>query len=261
MANVLLTGATGMLGRALLSSGRLREHRVRAAARRVPAATAHDDVAWVQLDLLDGAGLETALEGIDVVLHAASAPKGDAERTEVDGTRRLLDAASRAGVGHFVYVSIVGVDRIPVAYYRHKLAAERIVAGASIPWSIVRGTQFHELIDTWCAGLAKSPLPLAMRGWQVQPIDATEFANALWQRVALGPARHAPDVAGPEVLEWPAVLSAWRAATGRRPLTIGLPIPGRLSRAMRNGAGCSPAHATGILTWRDWLARHYGPGA
>ena len=61
-----------------------------------------------------------------------------------------------ARVRHFVYVSIVGVDRIPVAYYRHKLEAERRVVAGGMPWTIVRATQFHDLIDVWCGALAKS---------------------------------------------------------------------------------------------------------
>ena len=259
--NLLLTGATGMLGSALLSSGRHRAHRVRAAARRVPLDQPIEGVEWRSVDLRTGGGLDSALDGVDVVLHAASAPRGESERTEVAGTQRLLDSASRAGVKHLVYVSIVGVDRIPLEYYRHKLAAETRVADGRVRWSIVRGTQFHELIDVWCRSLARSPVPLGMRGWQVQPIAAADFAGALWDTVEGPPQRRAPDVAGPEVLTWPEVLAAWRGATGRRPFAIGLPIPGALSRALRAGAACAPDHAVGRLTWKDWLARKYGPGA
>ena len=259
--NVLLTGATGTLGSALLASGRRREHGVRAAARRVPLDRPIEGVEWRSVDLLTGGGLDNAMAGVDVVLHAASAPRGEAERTEVDGTHRLLDAAKRARVKHVVYVSIVGVDRIPIDYYRHKLAAERHVAEGRVPWTIVRGTQFHDLIDTWCGALAKSPVPVGMRGWKVQPIHVADFADALWDTVAAAPRGRAPEVAGPQVLTWPEVVAAWRGATGRRPFALGLPIPGRLSRLMREGAACAPERAVGKLTWSDWLARKYGPGA
>ena len=258
---ILLTGATGTLGSALLASGRHRAHQVRAVARRVPAASPHEDIQWRSVDLLTGTGLSRALEGIETVVHAASAPRGKSEQTEVQGTQRLLDGAARANVKHFIYVSIVGVDRIPVAYYRHKLEAETRVSDGRVPWTIVRATQFHDLIDTWCGGLARFPLPVAMRGWKVQPVHVADLADVLWTAAEGSPQGRAPDVAGPEVLEWPAAVSAWRAATGRSPHVMGLPIPGRLSRAMREGAACAPAHATGVLTWRDWLARKYGPGA
>lgn len=258
--NILLTGATGTLGTALLASGRHREHRVRAAARRVPLDRPMEGVDWRSVDVLTGGGLDSALDGVDVVIHAASAPRGESQRTEVQGTQRLLDSATRAGVKHLIYVSIVGVDRIPVAYYRHKLAAETRVSDGRVRWTIVRGTQFHDLIDTWCRSLAKSPLPVGMRGWKVQPVHVADFAEVLWD-VAAGPARgRAPDVAGPQVLTWPEVVAAWRGATGRRPFAIGLPIPGELSRLMREGAACAPEHAVGSLSWSDWLARRYGPG-
>lgn len=255
---LLLTGATGTLARALLDSGRHRAHRVRALARRIPPATPHGDVEWRSVDLLTGAGLDEALAGIDVVLHAASAPRGESERTEVEGTRRLLEAVTRAGVKHFLYVSIVGVDRIPLDYYRHKLAAEALVRQATIPWTIVRGTQFFELVDIWARALARCRV--APAGWVIQPIHAAEFALALWDRIELGPARHAPDVAGPEVLDWPRLVREWQRSRGRRAPIVALPVPGRLSRALREGAACSPAHATGVLRWADWLNRRYGPG-
>lgn len=259
--NVLLTGATGMLGTALLASHARREHDVRAAARRVPLDRALEGVEWMSVDVRTGAGLDRAVAGTDVVLHAASAPRGEAERTEVEGTQRLLDAAARARVKHFVYVSIVGVDRIPFPYHRYKLAAEERVRGHKVPWTILRGPPFHDLIDVWCRALAKLRVPIAMRGWKTQPVHVAEFADELWRIVADAPRRRAPDFAGPEVLTWPEVVMEWRRATGRSAFALGVPVPGRLSRVMREGAACAPDRAVGKLTWRDWLARKYGPGA
>lgn len=77
------------------------------------------------MNVVDESDVRTALEDIDVVVHAATAPRGDSEAVDVRGTERLLEAAADAGVANFVYVSIVGVDEIPYSYYKHKLAAER----------------------------------------------------------------------------------------------------------------------------------------
>lgn len=112
---VLVTGGTGRLGRVLVAVLGERGHDVVAASRRGP----------VRLDLATGEGLDAALEGASVVVHCASAPFRDEQNVDVLGTRRLVDAA---GDRHLVYVSIVGIDRVPTAYYRAKVAAEAEVA-------------------------------------------------------------------------------------------------------------------------------------
>src|SRR5690606_9394482 len=205
---VLLAGATGTLGSALLAQPAASAYRIRAAARRVPSP-GRGDVEWQRIDIATGEGVEAAVAGVDVVIHAASAPRGDTARTDVGGTGRLLAAAARAGVRHLLYISIVGVDRIPHAYYRHKVAAEKVVQGGAVPWTILRGTQFHDLMDSWFHGLARFPLAVAPRGWLVQPIHVADFAGEVWRSVAEGPTGRVPDAAGPEVLTWQAMLEAW----------------------------------------------------
>ena len=95
---------------------------------------------------MTGEGLAAAVADVDVVIHAASDPRGDPAADE-EGTRRLAAAARAAGVGHVVYVSIVGIDRIPFPYYARKLAAERALAASGQPYSILRATQFHSFVD------------------------------------------------------------------------------------------------------------------
>src|SRR4051812_11051097 len=105
MSVVLLTGASGVLGRHLLARPGAREHVRRAASRRSVPVEQHDGTRWMRTDLATGEGLAAALEGVEVVVHAASDPRGDTRRTDVEGTSRLLAAAAAAGVRHFVYVS------------------------------------------------------------------------------------------------------------------------------------------------------------
>jgi uncharacterized protein YbjT (DUF2867 family) len=255
MSVVLITGATGVLGRALLARPAAARHQLRAASRRPPTAAA--PVEWVAADLTTGAGLDAALAGAEVVVHAATAP-GRAAATDVAGTDRLLAAAGRAGVRHVVYVSIAGVDRVPVGYYRHKLAAEAAVRAAGLPWTVVRGTQFHSFMDAFCRRLTAGPFGVAPAGFLCQPLDAGEFADALWRAVDAGPAGRVPDVGGPEVLTWDALLRAWLAALGRRPRVRALPGPGAAAAALRRGDGTAPGGAAGRVTWAAWLRTAYG---
>lgn len=159
MTRTVLTGATGTLGSALrprlLDAG----HEVRATSRSPPDdETASDDCEWVAVDLIEGSGIEAAMADADVLIHAATAPQGDTEAVDVEGTKRLLDAAADAGVSNFLYVSIVGVDEIPFSYYQHKLAAEEAVEASPVPSTIVRATQFHSFVDELLSGVARLPV-------------------------------------------------------------------------------------------------------
>lgn len=255
---VLITGATGVLGTSLLAHPSARANRLRGMSHRAVAATASaSSVQWVRADLATGDGLDAALDGIEVIIHAATDSR-DGWRVDVEGTDRLTDAAQRANVKHLVYVSIVGIDRIPFAYYQIKTYAEQLVHGNRVPYSIVRGTQFHDFIDTLARKMARFPIAFAPAGFRSQPIHVGEFAGALWDRVAAGPVGRARDVAGPEVLSMRRMVRSWLAAQHRRAIVIPIPLPGRLAAAMRDGEATAPAHAVGQLTWDAWLQQRYG---
>lgn len=135
---ILVTGGTGTLGR--LVTPLLRD-----AGRTVRVLSRHshepaDGIEYVACDLLEGEGIETAVNGAETILHLAGGPKGDDE-----ATRNLVRAASRAGVAHLVYISVIGADRVPLGYFRSKLGAERAVADSGLPWTTLRAAQFHDL--------------------------------------------------------------------------------------------------------------------
>jgi uncharacterized protein YbjT (DUF2867 family) len=256
---VLVTGASGTLGTSLRKRRDARQYRVRGMSRRPQSLRAASDATeWVRADLDTGEGLEAALAGVDVVIHAASAPRGDTERTDVRGTERLVSTARQAGVRHLIYVSIVGIDQIPLGYYRHKLAAESVVQGGGVPSTILRGTQFHDFMDSLVRRMARLPIALAPAGFLVQPIHVDEFADELWGCVADAARGRAPDVAGPEVLTYADMVRAWLSARGARRPVFSLPIPGKIASAMRHGAATAPERAVGRRTWREWLVMKYG---
>src|SRR3712207_3744683 len=192
MNTVLVTGGTGLLGRrvvrALLADG----HPVRMLGRASAAMPASGaDV--VAADLSTGAGLAEAVAGTTAIVHCASDPR-DPGAVDVAGTQRLLHAAQHAGRPHVVYISIVGVDRIPTEYYRSKLAAERTIERAGLPWTVLRTTQFHEFVENLLGRLGKLPVVPAPRGWRFQPIDVEEVARRLADAVAAVPGGRLPDL-------------------------------------------------------------------
>jgi uncharacterized protein YbjT (DUF2867 family) len=241
---IAVAGGTGTLGRRVTEELRSRGHDVRVLSRRSPD---------YPVDLTTGDGLATALAGCNVVVDVSNDASKHAARTLVDGSRRLLAAGQAAGVRHHVGVSIVGCDRVPLGYFRAKLEQERVVERGPVPWSLVRATQFHELVAATLAPAARwrvLPVPRAA----LQPVACAEVARAVAD-VAAGAARLGRlEVAGPEVADTRDFARRWRSVTGRRALLIPVPLPGRLGRALRAGAlTAERPDVTGTQSFTAWL--------
>ena len=197
LMNILVTGGTGNLGREVVQILRDAGHRVRILSRK-PGAGEN----WVQGDVTKVAGLDRAVIGVDAVIHAASATTQPWKfrSTDVVGTRRLLAMAHEAGVRHVVYVSIVGIDGVSYPYYRYKVAAEAVVRENIVPWSILRATQFHTLIETFLTAFSQVPgLTTIPYDWKFQPVDPADVAKRLAEVVTAEPAAMLPDFGGPQV--------------------------------------------------------------
>ncbi len=244
---VLVTGRTGVLGRRVVE-------RLGSAGIEARVLSRSGRSGTVKGDLLTGEGLARAVRGVDTVLHCASSSLRKTRRTDVGGTGRLLDAAERAGVSHLVYISIVGIDRVQsYPYYRAKLDAERIVEGSPVPHTILRATQFYDLVFGAMRALDKLPVMLVPRGLVGQPIDAGEVAGRMVELAFDGPAGRAPDVGGPGVWTMAEAARGYLCATGRKRKLLEVPLPGKTARAFRSGALTCPQNAYGRITWEEFL--------
>lgn len=256
MPPILVTGGTGTLGRGVVTRLIAAGHEVRVlsrrAAGRVPGGTAMRGTGWTVGDLYTGAGLDEALSGVAAVVHCAS----DLRRTRRDlaGTRNLIAAAARHGGPHIVYISIVGIDRIPLGYYRVKLEAERLIGESGLPWTIMRATQFHDLILYFSQLLARLPVMMVPAGISFQPVDPDEVAGRLIQLAAGGPAGRVPDLGGPEILTAADLVRAYLRASGRKRPVLPIRLPGKVAGAYRRGANLAPDHPDGRRTYADFLA-------
>ncbi|MER6443904.1 SDR family oxidoreductase [Streptomyces venezuelae] len=171
---------------------------------RILNAAGHEAVPHSQstgVDVISGQGLDEAVEGADVVVNLTNSPTFDEAspgffRTSMEN---LLAAARKGGVGHFVILSIVGVDQVPeLDYYRAKVLQEDILAAGPIPYSIVRATQFMEFMDavlSWTADGDTVRLPAT----PIQPIAAKDVANAVAEVAAGAPLKGIRNIGGPEI--------------------------------------------------------------
>jgi uncharacterized protein YbjT (DUF2867 family) len=206
----------------------------------------------VRGDLATGFDLPDALGGAELVVHAATDPR-NAWQVDVAGTRRLVQAVDRGRLRHLVYVSIVGVDRIPWSYHRAKFAAEQVLLAAGLPVTIVRVTQFHGYVDELLGSARKGPvLPVPM-GWRVQPVDVADVAVYLARVARQAPTGDVVEFGGPEELAVADLARAWAAAREPGTHVVSSPLPGRLSSAVRDGAALPAAGERGQRTYAAHL--------
>ncbi|WP_416483952.1 SDR family oxidoreductase [Streptomyces sp. CL12] len=246
MTTILVTGGTGTLGRHVAERLRTDGHGVRVLSR-------HARPYGVDLRA-GGPELDAALAGVPTVVHCASSPRGGDE----EAAERLTAAARRAGVGHLVYISIVGVDRVPFGYYRTKYAVERRIERSGLGFTILRTTQFHDLLVSLFDTLARSPvlpLPAHVRD---QPVEVNEVAARLAELALAAPSGRVPDLGGPEVRPLSSLARAYLHATGRRRAIAGLPLFGPAYRAFRSGGHLTPERAVGKGTFEEYLGRRFG---
>jgi uncharacterized protein YbjT (DUF2867 family) len=131
------------------------------------------------------------------------------------------------------------------------------VRGSGIPYTILRATQFHTLLDGRLRAFKNwriAPLPA---DYKFQTIETGEVAERLAELVSQPPAGLLPDMGGPEVLTFGEMAKAWFAAQGKRPLIIPIPTWGGMADGFRNGYNTCPDHRDGKMTWREWLKEKY----
>jgi uncharacterized protein YbjT (DUF2867 family) len=160
-----------------------------------------------------------------------------------------------------VYISIVGIDRIPYPYYKHKLAAEGVVQRSGVPWTILRATQFHSLIEFLLRRAMRLPVAFLATGLPFQPMDPGEAANRLCECVAAGPSGRVPDIGGPEVRTLGDLARSRSELLGLHRRIVPLPVPGRVAAGFRKGYNTVPQNRYGKITWEDWLRRKYRLGS
>jgi uncharacterized protein YbjT (DUF2867 family) len=192
-----------------------------------------------------------------VIVHCATTlGKGD-----IQAGRHLIDAARQAGRPHLVYISIVGVDRVPVGCYKSKLEAERLVEDSGLPWTVLRATQFHQLILRGCDLLARLPVRLVPAATSFQPVDAGEVAARLAELATGPPAGRVPDMGGPEIRSAGDLVHSCLEARGGRRLVLPVRLPGAAFAGYRSGYQLAPDHAVGRVSFAQFLAERFGHAA
>ncbi|OUL27016.1 LysR family transcriptional regulator [Nostoc sp. T09] len=202
---IVVIGGSGLIGKKLVTKLQERGHEAIAAS---PSSG---------VNAVTGEGLAEALVGAQVVVDVTNSPSfEDAAVLEFfeKSTRNLLAAEADAGVAHHVVVSIVGADRIPDSgYMRAKVAQEKLIQSAAIPYTIVRATQFFEFIGTIIAQFPSDEQTVHLPPAFIQPILSEDVVAAL-VNITLGtPVNGIIDLAGPDRFRFEEIIRQFLSAT------------------------------------------------
>ncbi len=186
---VVVIGGSGLIGSKLVA---------RLGAHGHEAVSASLDTG---VNTLTREGVPEALEGADAVVDVSNSPSF-AEDAVLDffrtSTGNLLECAAKAGVGHYVALSVVGTDRLSESgYIRGKLAQEKLIRESGQPYSIVRATQFFEFMKN-IADAATTDGEVRLAPVKIQPVASDDVAAALGRTTVGGPLNGIREIAGPE---------------------------------------------------------------
>ncbi|GEP05233.1 SDR family oxidoreductase [Methylobacterium oxalidis] len=200
---IVVMGGSGLIGTKLIARLERDGHSVVAASPRTG------------VDVLTGEGLGRALAGAEIVVDVANSPSF-ADAAVLDfferASRNLLAAGAEAGIRHHVALSVVGTERLLASgYFRAKMAQETLIRAGSIPYTIVRATQFFEFLG----GIAQSSAEgrtVRLTPARIQPMLSDDVAAALAE-IALGPPLNGMvEIAGPEAFPLDALVRRVLAA-------------------------------------------------
>jgi len=247
---ILVTGGTGTLGRAVVRELAERGRQPRVLSRR-ERNSGDPDAQWVTGDLVTGVRVADAVADVDAIIHCATDYRHPEK--DVHGTRRLIDTALLGGSPHLVYVSIVGVDRIPLKMYRYKVGIESVVQRCTLPSTVQRITQFHDLVLTILRNAGRVKLMPLPSGLQFQSIDTTDAARRLVDLAEAEPADRAAEIGGPLVQTVDDLAQQYLRAAGKKRQIVDVPVPGKIMHAFRDGLNLTPDNAFGTITFDEFL--------
>lgn len=235
-----------MVGRHIVEACRQAGHDVKTLSRRTG------------VDLTTGAGLDSALEGTEVIVDASnsrSQSKAKSTAFFTTATGNLQRSGQAAGVRRLLTISIVNIDRFRgTGYYQAKLAQEAAALAGPIPASILRATQFHEFPIQIMNQFRLGKLALVPR-MRVQTVAARAVGETAAELIARPPDGTRVEVAGPDVRDLVDLARAAASRLGHGTRVFGVPVPGRLGRDIRAGALLASGDVRIVgPTFEDWLA-------
>ena len=156
-------------------------------------------------------------------------------------------------VKHFIYPSIVGIEEIPLKYYKLKYEAEELVKNSSVPYTIVRGTQFHGFVENLLLSKPHFKRYIIPGSIKFQSVDVGEFANHLINLINIGPQGRTNDFGGPEVMTLREMAELKIKINNETNKVLNISLPGKLYKSFFDGKNTDFIQRMGKITFEEYL--------
>lgn len=242
---IVVIGGSGLIGKKVCALLRERGHEA------LPASRSSG------VDTLSGEGLSDALTGAQVVVDVANSPSFADEEVMAFFTtagRNIAAAEEAAGVKHHVAVSVVGTDRLLASgYFRAKMAQEELIRASSVPYTIIRATQFFEFVGAIAQAATQGEI-VRVSDALMQPIVSDDVAAAVADVALAEPLNGIVELAGPEPIRMNELVRQFLAAHGDTREIVVDPSAGYFGTPVDDRSLTSgPNPRLGQTRFSDWL--------
>ena len=265
MSKILVTGGTGMLGKSLANIFLNNRTDFIVGSRNSNTQTYDNKSSsidlknkWIRLDLTKN-DQPKLNENFDTILHLASVgpKKVDGQPGDVVLTKNLLNCIDKKQTKHLIFISIVGIDRIPFSYYQTKVQCEDLIKSSGIPYTILRATQFHEFADALISKLISLPIAVVPKALKIQPIQVEAVAQELQKLTRQSPRNSTYDLGGKQILTFEQLARSLLKIQNRNKFIFNLPTIGGTMKALTNGYATCDRISAESNTWQEYLQNKY----
>ncbi|CAF4178242.1 unnamed protein product [Adineta steineri] len=242
MSKILITGGTGVLGRAISEIFLSNQTNFIVGSRNQNTKTYNNmnfnsnlNSKWVYLDLLKNEGFNKCLnDDIDTILHIATV-----NMQKINGQ------------------PVVGINKIPFSYYKGKLECEHLIKTSSIPYTILRSTNFHDFVDAAVSEFLQRPIRIIPKSLKAQPIQVEAVAMELNKIIQGSPLNTTYDIGGKSVYNMKEILDSLMKAHHENKLVINMPAMGKILKGFAKGYNTCNNIQLSSNTWEEYLSKKY----
>jgi uncharacterized protein YbjT (DUF2867 family) len=253
MERILITGGTGKLGSEVAKTLQDLPYLMSILTTR-NNHSAPDNVSYIARDLTQITTLKPFSSQFDIIIHCASNPR-DSYSVDVCGTQNLLKVFGDT-IKHLIYISIVGVNRGTSQYYQDKFRVEQQISNSHIPFTIVRATQFHDLVlDRIIRPNEENEKIKVPKGLKFQTIDTSDVTSKILEILKGKPTQSIVNIGGQELLtleemtlEYTKVFYPGKKLEEKEELTD-------FEKIFTTGINLCPENKYGRVFWKDFLNR------
>ena len=254
MKRILITGGTGNLGKTIVNSLTKIELEIFVLTSKDGLPNSNG-VNYIKGDLTKIESLFGLRNNFNVIIHCASNAL-DSDVVDVQGSKNLLDTILRDKIEHFIYISIVGVDKSTNKYYQNKTCVENFIKASNIPYTVIRATQFHDfvlkrMIKPMDKGVGTKLL--VPKNLRFQSIDKKDVAKKTHEVIEKGPSNKTINIGGPEILTLDSMLHSYLTLLKRNEITEFVAPSNSFQKIFATDINLCPDKKYGTISWIDYL--------